>query len=195
MIKDSTPEKWEYREHTRVKHEILGKYLHPWIVKLGSVYPKVLFIDGFAGKGEYKDEITGKIEPKGSPVIALKVANRLLEQAEEKKRNPCFDEFVCICIEKNKDNFNNLKNVINKEKEKLKFKDKLQVDIINDEFANVVNEIYNSVGARIAPSFFFIDPFGFSGVPFEIIKKTFIFTKNRNIFYIYDKLYRQVFII
>jgi len=33
-----------------------------------------------------------------------------------------------------------------------------------------VTELVEQVGVRIAPSFFFIDPFGFSGVPFEAVK-------------------------
>lgn len=27
MLKDSAPEKWEYRKHTKVKHILLEKYL------------------------------------------------------------------------------------------------------------------------------------------------------------------------
>ena len=34
--KDSAPEKWVYREHIRVKHELLKKYLYVWIIKLGD---------------------------------------------------------------------------------------------------------------------------------------------------------------
>lgn len=169
MYKDSAPEKWEYREHTKVKHELLEKYLYPWTIKLGSFHRKILFIDGFAGRGEYTDK-TGKVVAVGSPVIALQLANSLLEQAKERKRQPYFDKFICICIEKDADNFNNLQGIINREREKLKFKDKLEAVVINDEFANVVNEILKEVGARIAPSFFFIDPFGFNGVPFETVK-------------------------
>ena len=33
-----------------------------------------------------------------------------------------------------------------------------------------MTELVEQVGVRIAPSFFFIDPFGFSGVPFEAVK-------------------------
>ena len=170
MLKNSPVEKWEYREHTRVKHELLRKYLIPWIIKLGSFHRKVLFIDGFAGRGEYIEKKTGKIVSLGSPIIALQVANNLLQQAEEGKKRPYFDKFVCFFIEKDKDNFNNLQDVINREKEKLKFKDKLSVYPFNEEFAHIVDHLLEEVGARIGPSFFFIDPFGFSGVPFATVK-------------------------
>jgi spore photoproduct lyase len=182
MIKDLTPEKWEYREHTRVKHELLRKYLRAWAVILGQFHRKILFFDGFAGRGNYIEETTRKIVTLGSPIIALQVANELLEQCEEKGHEPYFDNFICIAIEKDKDNFKNLQNIVAIEKEKIRFKDKIQIELINGEFAVVVEEILEKVGAKIAPSFFFIDPFGFTGVPFKIIKDILSF-KQTEIFF------------
>jgi len=167
--KDSTPEKWIYREHTRVKHALLKKYLYVWIIKLGKFHRKIIFFDGFAGRGEYIDEKTGKLLTVGSPIIALRVADELLQYCEQKERNPYFDKFVCVAVEKDKENFENLRSVINRKKEKLEFKDKIEILLINAEFANVVSKLVKEVGVRIAPSFFFIDPFGFSGVPFAAI--------------------------
>ena len=43
MLKDSSPEKWVYKEHTRVKHELLRKYLSAWVIKLGKFHSKVIF--------------------------------------------------------------------------------------------------------------------------------------------------------
>jgi len=168
--KDSSPEKWVYREHTRVKHELLKKYLYVWIIKLGRFHGKIIFFDGFAGRGEYTDEQTGKVIALGSPIIALQVADELLSQEEKKQRNKYFKKFVCVAIEKDRENFKNLQFVINREIEKLKFKDRIEILPINNEFANVVAELVKKVGVRIAPSFFFIDPFGFSGVSFEAVK-------------------------
>jgi len=173
MKKDSAPEKWIYREHTKVKHELLRKYLYAWIIKLGKFHRKVLFFDCFAGRGEYIDEKTGEVLTVGSPIIAIKVADELLKSCEEKNRQPYFDKFVYIAIEKDKDNFENLQNVVNREKEKLKFKDKIDIQLINEEFATVVNSLIEWIKEKnihIAPSFFFIDPFGFKGVPFKAVK-------------------------
>jgi len=170
MERDSAPEKWVYREHTRVKHELLRKYLYAWIIKLGKFHRKILFFDGFAGRGEYIDENTGEILTVGSPIIALQLADELLQVCEQKEHPPYFDKFICIAIEKDKENFENLQRVISREKEKIRFKGKIEIQLINDEFANVVDEVVKEVGERIAPSFFFIDPFGFSGIPFEAVK-------------------------
>jgi spore photoproduct lyase len=170
MTEDSALEKWEYREHTRVKHELLKKYLGAWIKILGKFHRKILFFDGFAGRGEYADE-TGKIVVLGSPVIALESAAELLKYCEEKKRKLYFEKFICIAIEKDKINFENLQSIIAREKTRIGFEGNLDTRLINNEFAHVIDQLLDEIGAKIAPSFFFIDPFGFSGVPFETVKK------------------------
>jgi spore photoproduct lyase len=145
---------------------------------------RILFFDGFAGRGEYFDK-TGKVVALGSPVIALEVANGSLEHCEEKKRKPYFDEFVCMGVEKNPENFGNLQNVIERERAEYKFRDKLRVELINDEFANVTNEILKEpreAGQQIIPSFFFVDPFGFSGVPFDSVKTILSFRRTEIFF-------------
>jgi three-Cys-motif partner protein len=99
MIKDSAPEKWEYREHTRVKHILLGKYLNAWIPILGKYNPRICYFDGFAGRGEYIDEKTHTVIQTGSPLVALKVADGLSRY---------FDKLVCCFVEKDGDNFRRL---------------------------------------------------------------------------------------
>lgn len=173
MTKDSFQDKWVYKEHTRVKHQLLEKYLHAWIIKLGKFRRKVLFFDGFAGRGEYIDESTGRILTVGSPIIAIRLADGLLQSCKKRGQQAYFDKFICVAIEKDADNFSNLQNVVHREREKIKFKDNVDIILINDEFANVVNKVISHIkqtGKQIAPSFFFIDPFGFNGVPFEAIK-------------------------
>jgi three-Cys-motif partner protein len=58
MVRDSAPERWEYREHTRVKHILLEKYLGAWIPILGRWNQKICYFDGFAGRGEYLDGVS-----------------------------------------------------------------------------------------------------------------------------------------
>jgi three-Cys-motif partner protein len=116
MTKDSVLEKWVYKEHTRVEHELLKKYLYAWIIKLGKHHRKILFFDEFAGRGEYGDENTREVLTVGSPIIALQLADELLQRCEENERPPYFDKFICIAIEKDKDNFRNLESVVSREK-------------------------------------------------------------------------------
>ena len=56
---------WPLEPHTRGKHLVLKGYLDAWFPIMGSTNQRILFVDGFAGPGEYE---TGEI---GSPLIAL----------------------------------------------------------------------------------------------------------------------------
>src|SRR5437667_12900872 len=56
---------WQLEPHTRGKHLVLKGYLDAWFVIMGRWNGRILFIDGFAGPGEYEGG-----EP-GSPLIAL----------------------------------------------------------------------------------------------------------------------------
>jgi len=157
-MKDSAPEKWEYKEHTRVKHILLEKYLAAWIPILGKYNPRICYFDGFAGKGEYIDGTLG------SPLIALKIADQ---------RSKYYDKLICFFIEKDEDNFTNLEEVLEREEPNIKNWGKIEVEKKNDEFANVIEEIFEDMaeGYVLVPSFFFVDPFGFSGIPFRIITR------------------------
>jgi len=160
-MKDSAPEKWEYKEHTKVKHILLRKYLRVWITALGKYNPTICYFDGFAGRGEYIERITGQTTL-GSPLIALKVADDLSEY---------FNKLICFFIEKDEENFRNLEEVLEREKPSIRNWQKIEVEKKNDEFANVIEEIFENMekGHILIPSFFFVDPFGFSGIPFRII--------------------------
>ena len=59
---------WPIEPHTCAKHQILRKYLDAWLPILGTYNKRIVYIDGFAGPGEYKGG-----EP-GSPIIALEAA-------------------------------------------------------------------------------------------------------------------------
>ena len=60
---------WPLEPHTRAKHEILKRYLQAWMVILSQgQFPEILYIDGFAGPGEYSGGEAG------SPIIALDTA-------------------------------------------------------------------------------------------------------------------------
>lgn len=44
---------WELKPHTKAKHDILRRYLQAWFAIMGQTYPRIVYIDGFAGPGEY----------------------------------------------------------------------------------------------------------------------------------------------
>jgi three-Cys-motif partner protein len=96
----------------------------------------------------------------------MAVAEELAEQGKVK-------DFVPIFIEKDDEIFANLQEVIKAHKHS--YPHVKEPYLIHGEFANVISGILQDVGTRLAPSFFFIDPFGFSGgpsgVPFSIVKE------------------------
>jgi three-Cys-motif partner protein len=157
VLSDSDPKKWVLKEHTRVKHEILDKYLTPWIYKLSSAYNTLIYIDGFAGRGDYYND-AGEIADIGSPIIAMRKAQ------EHKDKVP---KFHCVFIEKDRDNFYNLRSVIKRE-EKSSPHPILHCE--NGDFESEITKLLDKFKDTLPPTFCFIDPFGFDA-PFSVIKR------------------------
>ena len=80
--------KWPLEPHTLGKHLVLENYLQAWLPIMTKWNERVLFIDAFAGPGEYE---RGE---RGSPVIALQalIEHRALKQMR--------NEIVFLFIEK-----------------------------------------------------------------------------------------------
>ncbi len=137
-MKDSDPDKWEYREHTRVKHILLEKYLAAWIPILGKANPAIRYVDGFAGRGDYVDGTVG------SPVIALKVADKLSKH---------FEKFICYFIEKAESNFANLQEILAREAPGIQNSERIEVEIKSADFAGFVGELLGTAQTVSTRSF------------------------------------------
>ncbi len=149
---------WKLEPHTEAKHIILNKYLQAWIPIQRRFNQKVLYIDGFAGPGIYDNG------EEGSPIIALKTLlnHKLLPLMKE--------TFIFAFIEQNKERCEKLKEVISKIK--LPTSPTIKTEIECGEFADVVGKNLDYIEKKnltLAPSFVFIDPFGFKGIPLELI--------------------------
>jgi len=153
MVADNDPKKWDYKEHTRVKHVLLDKYLGGWLPILGSFHPKLLIVDGFAGRGEYTDG------SEGSPVIILNKAEELISAGR-------VSDVVCWFVEQNADNFSTLKSIIDRTAPAYP---SVKVGISDQPFENVVKDAIENTNGNIVPSFWFIDPFGFTGMSFDTV--------------------------
>ena len=44
---------WQLEDHTLGKHRVLRNYMEAWLPKMLQYRRHVMFIDGFAGPGEY----------------------------------------------------------------------------------------------------------------------------------------------
>jgi three-Cys-motif partner protein len=68
MVRKSTDEHFaEYPANTRIKHEILKRYLKAYLAALSRTVDAIHYIDGFAGRGTYAESAPG------SPILALEL--------------------------------------------------------------------------------------------------------------------------
>jgi three-Cys-motif partner protein len=147
---------WEIEPHTKAKHEILRRYLGAWFPILGAKIPRIVYIDGFCGPGKY---LGGE---DGSPIIALKEA---LKQPVLRNSEVSF-----LFIDERADRIDHLKSELSF----LTIPSKFHIDPKVNEFENTLTTILDDLqkdGHHLAPTFAFIDPFGFKGAPFSLIKR------------------------
>ena len=149
---------WDLEPHTRAKHEILKRYLEAWtpILALGG-FPEIIYIDGFAGPGRYsKGE-------EGSPIIALRAA--LAHQQRIKTR------VRFLFVEKDKERAAVLQEIVSGTERPANFR----VEVAGGEtfetaFGSLLR-FYTDQGKRLPPTFAFIDPFGWTGAPFTVVRQ------------------------
>lgn len=147
---------WELDPHTKAKHEILRRYLKAWFPILSSWNNRIVYIDGFSGPGRYKHN-----EP-GSPLIALDTAAN-----HRRKMN---GELIFWFIDERADRIENL----NEELKSVSIPSHFKVDVECGLFHEKLGWVLDCMEANktnLAPTFAFIDPFGFSGIPFNLIER------------------------
>ena len=154
----TTPQKtiWQLDPHTKAKHEILSRYLSAWFPILSTYHSRIVYIDGFAGPGRYEHG------EDGSPVIAVKVALN--------HRTSLAGEVVFWFIEEREDRLQRLRQELDNLEVPKHFKVISESGRFHEKFAAVLNSIDAGNGS-LAPTFAFIDPFGFSGIPFSLLER------------------------
>jgi three-Cys-motif partner protein len=162
-ITDSNPEKWHYPPHTKAKHDILKYYLGGWYPRLSlGGNQRVVFLDGFAGRGRYNN---GEV---GSPIIALQT---LLDHSHwDLMKN---HEFVFLFIEADDENAAHLEKVIEEfQEERAPWPTNVKVGVYDSSFEETASGIIEYLAEQkssLAPTFAFIDPFGFKGMRMEVL--------------------------
>ncbi len=153
---------WPLDDHTRAKHEILRRYLQAWLPIMTSRNEQVLIIGGFAGPGEY---VGG--EP-GSPLIAIDTfLNHDYAQIREKK-------VTFLFIEEDARRCEYLEQLLKARQQAHQFPQQATYQIVQSTFDETMTELLSSLEERwlrIAPTFAFIDPFGYSDTPMSIISR------------------------
>jgi three-Cys-motif partner protein len=142
---------WPIEEHTKAKHRILRKCLDAWLPIMGSENRRIAYIDGFAGPGVYEGG-----EP-GSAIIAL---NAYLEH---RYRDRITAEVLFAFIEEREDRLARL----NAEVDKLRpgLPKNVRAEVIPGPYEQVFGQTLDQLareGKTLAPTFAFVDPFGYS---------------------------------
>ena len=145
---------------------------------------RVIFLDGFAGPGRYSGRELG------SPLIALDTLVNHTAFAEMSR-----SEFIFVFVENDSDRFENLQTELD-----IFWKQRaggqprnIVVNIYNREFTQISQEIRDHTKGRLAPTFAFIDPFGWSGVPMTTIRDLLSSNKCEVLFnFMYDSLNRFI---
>jgi len=145
---------WDAPQHTLAKIEIVRRYLGAWFPIVARYQGRVLYVDGFAGPGEYE---RGR---DGSPVAAIRAA-------VDHPQAPNFEhaELVFQFIEQQPARAEHLKQVLRDRFPEPARNVKWQVECA--DFEPTMNGMLASVeaaGTSIAPTFLFVDPFGWTGV-------------------------------
>jgi three-Cys-motif partner protein len=147
---------WDLSPHTRAKHEILRRYLQAWtpILSHGG-FPDIIYIDGFAGPGRYSQG------EDGSPIIALRAA---LDQSI-----PSSTRVFFLFVERDLERAAVLQEIVDSIQRPANFRVKVAPgSTFETEVAELI-EFYNSRRRPLPPTFAFVDPFGWTGVPFSLL--------------------------
>src|SRR5262249_47557683 len=156
---------WPAEPHTLAKHRILRQYLNAWLPILSAQLKKIrrhgrlLYVDGFAGPGVYEGN------EEGSPVIAYKAV------LESKIHVGVPIEL--LFVEEREDRCERLKVELKKAASQLPPNEKVTIDGPHsgrcaEELEKVLRR-HAQTKKPLGPALFFLDQFGYSDIPIELI--------------------------
>lgn len=156
------PTLWTRDAHTEGKHLVLEHYLNAWlpILGMGNWNRRILFVDGFAGPGEYEGG------EQGSPMVAMRVL------AEHSAKSMINAEVVFFFIEKDPRRARKLRGHVDRWRPKLPANAKVHVreGSFDASMKEVLDDLHEQ-GRRMAPALVMIDPFGVKGMPMAVIRR------------------------
>jgi len=155
---------WGYEGQTEMKHKVLSYYLPLWIQILGKYNMRLNFVDGFGGIGAYhtKEDLENKkyiSKSFGSPVLSIKTINNLVDEGR-------VQNVSILIIDDEQKNIDNIKQIL--DDEKINY---TNVEFRCGNFDTEINKILDELNNNIAPTFFLIDPFGFSQIKMKTIER------------------------
>lgn len=131
---------------SRIKHEVLHRYLPAWAQILGSVNRRLCYFDCYAGRGEY--EFQGQ-RVEGSSLVAVRGAKKYVSDKPGRL-------MTVVLMERDINRARALEASLERFRP---YPNGLQVHVLPADSRNLVSGMLARVGA-LAPSFFMIDPYG-----------------------------------
>lgn len=150
----------EYSNLQHTKHKIIRKYLQGWFPKLGFWTGRILYVDTHAGRGKHS---RGQ---EGSPLVALRTFNE--HAYRDRILRKC--EVHLVLIEQNRANATSLENELRTLSD---IHPKIFWRVYNrdsSDYLQVLADEFGRTGKNLAPSFMFVDPYGFK-LPYDLLKK------------------------
>ena len=143
-LPDSDPRKWVYTEHARAKHAIQRTYLGAWLAILGKHFSPLILFDGFACCGRYEGN------QEGSPLLFF---DRAVDAVDRGRAT----QVQIRCVERDRENFENLDSVISGQKHA-----GVTIDARHGTFSEEALLFAANLRARerVPPVFWTADPFG-----------------------------------
>jgi three-Cys-motif partner protein len=154
---------WKAEPHTIAKINLLRAYLKAWLSILGISRrgEQILYVDGFAGPGEYTNYQTG------SPIAAIEAANSVLGTHDAKW---IAGDIHCAFIDADDKRVDNLTKKVNQILKDGRIRTYIHAATFVDGLALVKKEVPKPFTER-HPLFVFVDPFGATGFPFQVMQE------------------------
>src|SRR5438445_3017606 len=146
---------WKLEAHSRGKHHILRRYIQAWLPIMSKGNARLVIVDAFAGPGRY---LGGE---EGSPLILLKAYLNHSYRARMKS------EVIYLFIEERRDRVEHLRSELSQ----LSLPENVKVDIEHGRYEQIFGSRLHALqeqGRELAPTFAFVDPFGYSDASMDL---------------------------
>lgn len=166
------PVVWPLDGHTSAKHTILRVYLEAWIPIMASRNDRLVLVDAFAGPGVYEGG------EHGSPIVML---NAYLNHSQRERIK---SDLVYLFIEADVRRVERLREEVGRLG---KLPSNVSVQIGHGQYEDVFGAILDDLerrGAKLAPTFAFLDPFGYSQAPMSLSGKFLQFARCEVLVYV-----------
>lgn len=151
---------WDLAPHTHGKHLVLRNYLNAWLPIMARRNQRILFIDGFAGPGRYRNG------EDGSPVLAIKAF------LEHYYRPNMQTQVAFFFVENHPARVRHLRQELAPLMAQLG--PQAIAEVREGKFDETMTEVLNRIDEarrQLAPAFVMVDPFGVSDTPMVVLER------------------------